>query len=342
MTAPQTTEDRTRFIGGSDVAAILGLDPYKTRLQVYEEKVGIGEPFEGNIHTRRGTRLEEVAAEEYAAKHGVKLMRINQRIINPRHPFITARIDRKVVGQPKLTEFKCPSLGSFSKMKREGLHEGYIAQMHSYLGTTGYEEGDWGIFCADLWDLVDFNVERDNKLVVDIEQQLAAFWNNHVVPRIPPPAEDNDYERLEIRKAEGFAKVFTVEDPALMEALRNLRDAKKIKAEADLIEIDAKARIHELTKDELGIYRMPGLKLNHYPSKGRSSFDKKALAGARPLDRISVGVALTPLLNQPYQLSNAEIEAIIQQVGKADLDLSKFEKQGDDFTVMRLTEEEKK
>lgn len=337
-----TTEDRTQFIGGSDVAAILGLDPYKTRLQVYEEKVGIAEPFTGNQHTRRGNRLEEVAAEEYMEKYGVKLQRVNRRIINPRYPFITARIDRKVVGEQKLTEFKCPSLGSYSKMKREGLHEGYIAQMHSYLGTTGYQDGVWGIFCADLWELNDFPVERDDRLVVDIEEQLAAFWNDHILKQVPPPADDADFERLEIRKAEGTSKVFTVTDPALMEAMANLRDAKKIAKEAEAIEEDAKARIHELTKDELGIYRMPGIKLNHYASKGRSSFDKKSLVGTRPLDGIKVAASIVNYLSQIGYSSDDAVARTVEIVSGTTLDLTQFEKPGNPYTVMRLSEEGEK
>lgn len=342
MTSVQTQEDRTQFIGGSDVAAILGLDPYKTRLQVYEEKVGIGEPFEGNIHTRRGTRLEEVAAEEYMTKHGVKLIRINKRIVNPRYPFITARIDRRVVGARKVVEFKCPSLGSFSKMKREGLHEGYIAQLHSYLGTTGFEEGAWGIFCADLWDLLDIEVEQDPKLVRDIEKQLAAFWDEHILKRVPPPADDADLERLEIAAAAGTSEVFEVKDPALMEAMRDLRDVKKIQKEAEAIELDAKARIKEFGGDKIGIYKMPGLKLNHYSSKGRSSFDAKALAGARPLDRIAVGAVLTPLFLGQFGGDTVQIEKLVQDVGKCDLDLTAFQKQGNPFTVMRVTDEGEK
>lgn len=330
-----TTEDRTQFIGGSDVAAILGLDPYKTRLQVYEEKVGIAAPFEGNAHTRRGTRLEEIAAEEYMAKHSVKLRRVNQRIINPRYPFITARIDRVIVGQRKLTEFKCPSLGSYSKMKREGLHEGYIAQMHSYLGTGEYDAGDWGIFCADLWELKDFEVERDNKLVTDIEKQLAAFWIDHILKRVPPPAEDEDYDRLEIRRMEGEKAVFEVADPALMEAMLNLRDAKKIAKEAEAIENDAKARIAEITKETTGIYKMPGVKLNYYPSKGRSSFDAKALKGAKPIDRTALALHLESVAGTDDTLS--VLTAF--QNGDFDLDVSKFEKVGNGFNVMRLSEE---
>lgn len=343
MTATAVVEDRTQFIGGSDVAAILGLDPYKTRLQVYEEKIGEGEPFEGNHHTRRGQRLEEIAAEEYMTKHGVKLVRVNTRIVNPRYPFITARIDRRVVGSRKLVEFKVPSLGSYSKMKREGLHEGYIAQMHSYLGTTEFEAGDWGIFNADMWDLTDFEVEHDAKLVSDIEHALAAFWIDHVLQRVPPPADEADIERLEIKRAEGSKEVFEVKDPALMEAIINLRDAKLIAKEAEEIEEDAKARIREITNEKLGIYKVAGgVKLTYYGSKGRSSFDKKHLVANGALDPLTAGQVILSS-GKNIGLDDDTIASIAQRLGtEARLDLSKFDKPGNPYNVMRVTTKEEK
>lgn len=331
-------EDRSQFIGGSEVGAILGVDPYKTRLQVYEEKVGLAAPFEGNFHTRRGTRLEEVAAEEYAEKYGVKLHNVNKRLVHKKHPFITARIDRRVVGQARLVEFKVPSLGSFSKIKREGLHEGYIAQLHTYLAVTGWDTASWGIFNADLWELLpDFPVSADEKLWNDIEGRLVAFWTENVMKRVPPPPVTADEERIELARAEGTAKVVTVTDPLVIEAMQNLRDAKKLAKDAESIEEDAKARLVEkLGENAFAVYNAPGVKLNWYPSKGRTSFDVKALAGVKPLDRLKLGALLAEKAEDPYY---AEAAMIVQRhADEATLDLSAFDKRGNDFGVMRVSE----
>ena len=37
---PGFMPDRTKFIGGSDVAAILGVSKWKTPFQLYQEKIG--------------------------------------------------------------------------------------------------------------------------------------------------------------------------------------------------------------------------------------------------------------------------------------------------------------
>lgn len=339
MSAPAMQEDRTQFIGGSEVGAILNVDPYKTRLQVYEEKVGLAAPFTGNAHTRRGTRLEEVAAEEYAEKHGVKLHRVNERLRDKQFPFITALIDRRIVGTRRFTEFKVPSLGSFSKIKREGLHEGYIAQLHTYGGVGGFEGGSWGIFNADLWELLDFPVDTDLTLWTDIRARLVAFWTEHVVKRVPPPPVAADEERIELARAEGTAKVVTVADPLAIEAMTNLRDAKKLAKDAEAIEEDAKARLIEfLGENAFAVYNAPGVKLNWYASKGRSSFDAKALAGAKPLDRIAVAGVVHEFAQREKLPSASETFLLDKIAAEGNLDLSAFDKRGNDFGVMRVSE----
>ena len=44
MNREQWLEERKKGIGGSDVACILGMSPYKTNVALWEEKVGIREP----------------------------------------------------------------------------------------------------------------------------------------------------------------------------------------------------------------------------------------------------------------------------------------------------------
>lgn len=53
------TKDRDKYIGGSDIAAILNISKFKTRWQLLKEKAGIEEPsFTGNVYTEYGNELE--------------------------------------------------------------------------------------------------------------------------------------------------------------------------------------------------------------------------------------------------------------------------------------------
>lgn len=53
------TKDRDKYIGGSDIAAILNISKFKTRWQLLKEKAGIEESdFTGNVYTEYGNELE--------------------------------------------------------------------------------------------------------------------------------------------------------------------------------------------------------------------------------------------------------------------------------------------
>jgi putative phage-type endonuclease len=59
ITAEQKIARQGR-IGSSDAAAILGLDPYRSAADVWLEKTGQADGFDGNEHTERGNLLEPV------------------------------------------------------------------------------------------------------------------------------------------------------------------------------------------------------------------------------------------------------------------------------------------
>ena len=53
------TIDRDKFIGGSDISAIMGISPFKTRWQLLMEKAGLAKgEFSGNKYTEFGNEIE--------------------------------------------------------------------------------------------------------------------------------------------------------------------------------------------------------------------------------------------------------------------------------------------
>lgn len=53
-------EDREKFVGGSEIAVIMGISPFKTRYELLLEKAGLKEDdFEGNQFTEYGNLMEE-------------------------------------------------------------------------------------------------------------------------------------------------------------------------------------------------------------------------------------------------------------------------------------------
>jgi putative phage-type endonuclease len=92
-------EARNLGIGASDAASILGVNPWKSALMLYLEKVGLTPPtVEESERMRWGHRLEEPIAEAYADETGRLVTDPGDfAIIQHRDlPFLQATLDRRV------------------------------------------------------------------------------------------------------------------------------------------------------------------------------------------------------------------------------------------------------
>lgn len=294
-----TAEERQSYIGASEIAAVCGHDMYRSPLDVYNEKLGLTEPFAGNAHTERGNRLEAIAVEEFTKLTGDVLHRRNKAYTHPQHSFIVGHIDRVFVGKQQLAEVKCPSMGAFRKYQREGLPKSMVMQMQVYLGLTGFPKGTWIIFCADAWDIATFEIDFDKAIYEKAIEKAAAFWTDHVLAKVPPfQADHGEKQEFEIATVGGDATLR--DDEAFVSFAAKLREAKQLIADAEELYAMVMADGLALIEETPGIYIGGGLTLHYKEQAGRKSFDKKALAAAYP-----------------------------------EIDLSRFEKQGKPFKTFK-------
>jgi putative phage-type endonuclease len=136
---------RQTGIGGSDCAVVFGLNPYKTRYQLYLEKVGeVAAPdLSDNEAVYWGTIHEDNVARRYAEKLGVKIRRNNRTLRHPDHPFLMAHLDREVVGTDTILE--CKTAGEYMSSQwgdeyTAQVPEHYLLQCLHYLVVTGKAE----------------------------------------------------------------------------------------------------------------------------------------------------------------------------------------------------------
>jgi putative phage-type endonuclease len=175
-------EERRSGIGGSDAAAILGLNPFKDIYELYLDKRGEAPPEDESFLKEArywGSVLEEPVAQRYAEETGYKIQRSNQLIRSKEHPFMIANIDRKVVGEERRIGFEAKTSARSDGWGDSGSAEipPYIMlQCQHYLAVTGY----------DLWDLAvlignrDFRMYRITPIESIIEQLVQAeeeFWD---------------------------------------------------------------------------------------------------------------------------------------------------------------------
>ena len=216
-------------IGGSDVAALLGVSPWKTALDVYYDKVGTGRDDTETEAMRIGTELEDYVARSYERETARTVRRFNTLL---QRGHCIGNIDRLVVPEgAKMASWKgSVKTDTLLECKTataewpDGVPEHYICQVQHYMGL------DEAFLHADVAVLfIGFDkkfrihrVERDDSLIVAMQSAVEAFWTEHVEKRIPPaPQNENDCRRLWLAQEPG--KVVEADD-ALVEVAEALRD----------------------------------------------------------------------------------------------------------------------
>lgn len=120
-------------IGGSDAGAICGLNPYRTAMQVYNDKrTEEIEEFD-NEAMREGRDLEEYVARRFMEATGKKVRRANTMFCDEENPFMLADVDRMIVGENAGLECKTASPFSADKWEDDKIPLSYQIQCYHYM-----------------------------------------------------------------------------------------------------------------------------------------------------------------------------------------------------------------
>lgn len=178
---------RKSGIGGSDAGAVCGLNPYRTAMQVYQDKVSEEIEEMDNEAMRQGREFEDYVAKRFMEATGKKVRRANAMFYNEEYSFMLADVDRMVVGENAGLECKTASPYMADKWKDGNIPLSYQIQCYHYMAVSN----------ADAWYLAVviygrefkyYKIERDEAVIADLIQIEKAFWENHVMKQqIPDP-----------------------------------------------------------------------------------------------------------------------------------------------------------
>jgi putative phage-type endonuclease len=194
-------EGRQKGIGGSDVAPILGLSPWASPIDVWESKVNPIKEDDGEIADclHFGNVLEDVVAQEFVRRTGMKVQRRNNVIHHKKYPELIANPDRVVVGERAGLE--CKTANAFMKESwgesgTDDVPIPYILQCMHYMEVT--ERKTWWL--AVLIGGNDFRwyaIPWNPKLAKVAQEKCRAFWNDNVIPKVQPdPINLEDVKKL--------------------------------------------------------------------------------------------------------------------------------------------------
>ena len=188
--------DRTKFIGASEIAPVMGLSRFKTPLRLWAEKTGRIPKSETSEAAEWGNRLEAVVAQKFSEKNGMKLMAYKKRFTHPEHDFLSCELDRIVVGSEELVEIKTCSAYLFKDWESQEVPIEYILQVNFQLGLSGRKVGYFAVLIGGQ-KYIEKKVVFDQELFDKQVDAAFNFWNKFVLADSPPVAVAEDSDTLQ-------------------------------------------------------------------------------------------------------------------------------------------------
>lgn len=234
---PEQLELRKKGIGGSEIAAICGLNKYMGPVDVWRAKcdptyvVSISAPME------RGVYLEDGIANWYAARTGAKLHRTGT-LVHPSISLVRCTPDRIAEFPESSVDVSIKSPGPFTQDEwgepgTDQVPEAYFVQVQWELIIL---EALYDIRRAHVVapldnDLDVYNVLADADTQGHLIEEAQRFWRDHVVTQTPPPVDgfagSTEWVKSRFpRNTDGMAQA-TVEANELMGRLQAVRDLKR-------------------------------------------------------------------------------------------------------------------
>lgn len=185
-------QTRNLGIGGSDAGAIMGMNPWKSKYQLWLEKTGQAEPedISGKESVYWGTVLEAPVADRFAELTGKKIRRAGM-MQNVKDPWMLANVDRLIVGEKAGLECKCTNAFSVKDWKEDNLPDSYYWQCQHYMMTTGLPV--WYIAVLIGGNSFDYKAvprhDDDIKALYEAEEE---FWLKNVKEGIMPDIDGSE------------------------------------------------------------------------------------------------------------------------------------------------------
>lgn len=260
---------RRSGIGGTDIAAILGLSPYRTAVDVWLDKTGQAAQVAENEAMYWGNRLEDVVAHEFMARTGAKVQRVNSLLRSESHPFALASIDRAIVEPGRAARAKdgvlvgasalleCKTASAYASKDWTGDDQmpiQYAAQCMWYLAVSGLQTCHVAALIGGN-TFVTRKVQRDEETIATMLEQARSWWQRHIVEGARPDPESGK-DAATLFPSDSGQMVEIDDDTELLVLVNELRllreQAKGTEQHIEAIESQIKVRIGESSGLSIG------------------------------------------------------------------------------------------
>jgi putative phage-type endonuclease len=184
-------EWRGKGLGSSDAPVIMGVSPWRTRFQLWEEKTGRGAKDQTNWATQRGNDLEPRARAAYELMSDVDMPAT--LVEHPVYPYLRASLDGFNAAIKKGLEIKCPGKEDHAKALAGLVPEKYTWQLVHQIAVARAEEMDYFSYDGNSGVIVPF--KRDQAKEDQLLEEEHKFWRL-IQTDTPPELSDRDFKKL--------------------------------------------------------------------------------------------------------------------------------------------------
>lgn len=248
-------DERLRGIGGSDIAAVLGLVGWESEFGLWLTKIGMRPPVVETPMMTRGRYGELMLAQWFADETGLALKRTGTWAI----PEWDEETGQWVSGWERCNpdrftsdgggvEFKMPDTDDWGNLWRYGPAEHAVAQAEWCMAVTGcphwYVVADGGKDGLRWW-----RIDRDEQRLRWMVDRVAAWWWRHIVNGDPPDVDGSEATTRACKESSSPAGTLLprTEVPGCAEWARERRrlkdQMKDLKQDLDLVENRFKAAL---------------------------------------------------------------------------------------------------
>lgn len=261
-----TAANRHLGLGGSDLPAVLGLSRWRSKLDVYLEKIGEAPPQEDTVAMFRGRLFEAAIIEEYERIMGIKTTMPMAPFVHPTCPYLRGNVDR-IVTPTRIAEVKCTRhRDSWGEPGTNQIPEDHTIQSMTYLALEERWEVCDVVVCV-VSEMVDhviksnicdlaylqrfardvvratgisiYPVLKDRVLCDFLVETANQFWTQHVLPRVPPLPSTLAEAQRAYRAISGKVLAVNADFVANLKKYAAMgRDIKALEADRERLQLD--------------------------------------------------------------------------------------------------------
>lgn len=195
---------RRKGLGGSDAAAVLGMNPWRTPYTVWADKTEQldQDTQRPNMRMRMGQLLEPVIGTLFTEQTGIEVERYPYMLRSKEWPWMLVNLDFVVPTPEAALEAKTTDARNFGQWEDEDgkakIPEAYLIQGQHELAVTGFQSVFFGALIGGN-DFRIMEVKRDDFLIENLVEAERKFWT--MVEDVQPPAVDGSDATTQTIKA---------------------------------------------------------------------------------------------------------------------------------------------